>query len=105
MAILDFIILTAAEAAQAQTLDDDENAAINPRAVDGASPGLGVNLNDSASNYAVGAAVTLTRACVAPKRIVDDPAYQQRCPGLVTFLLTLPWASLETETIFAPPQE
>ena len=105
MATLDFFILAADDVATAQGLDDDDNAAISPRAVDNASPGVGLNLNEAAANYAPGAAVTLTSAYVAPKRIVDDPTYQQYCPGLVTFLLSQPWASLETERIFAPAEE
>jgi len=102
MTMMNYFILTAAERAQAMGLDDDENVAIDPRAVDNASLGTGINLNDIAANYQSGDPVTLTGAYVAPKRIVDDPAYQQYCPNLITFLLTKPWALLENETIFAP---
>lgn len=102
MSMMNFFVLTAAQIATAEGLDDDSNARIVPRPVDNASPGVGINLNDNASGVSAGATVTLTACGVAPKRIVDDPAYQQYCPGLITFLLTLPWCSLETETIFAP---
>ncbi len=102
MALINLFILTEAQSAQAQTLDDDSNAQIAPRAVDNANPGTGLNLNDNATGYAVGAVVTLTGSLVVPKHIVDDPAYQHNCPSLITYLLTLPWASLETETIFTP---
>lgn len=34
--------------------------------------------------------------------LANDPAYRQHCLGLISSLLTLPWASLEAETIFAP---
>lgn len=102
MAIQNFFVMTAAQVATAQTLDDNVNAVIDPRAIDNASPGVGINLNNQASGIAAGAAVTLTGAYVAPKRIVDDPAYQQYCPNLAPFLLTLPFCSLEPETIFAP---
>jgi len=46
--------------------------------------------------------VTLAGNFVAPKRIVDDPQYATYAPGMVALLLTLPWAMLEAETIFAP---
>lgn len=102
MSVINFFVLTAAQSTQAMTLDDNANARIEPRAVDNSSPGVGINLNDQASGFAAGATVTLTSRYVAPKRIVDDPAYQQYCPNLITFLLTLPFCSLESETIFAP---
>lgn len=63
------------------------DVAVEPRAVDGISPGAGL-----AGKY------------VAPKRIADDPEYLRYAPGMVAFLLTLPYAALDTETIFAPPQ-
>lgn len=102
MPMMNFFVLTSAQRTTAMGLDSNENASINPRGVDNASPGVGINLNDNATGVAAGATVTLTGCYVAPKRIVDDPAYQQYCPGLITFLLTLPWCSLEPETIFAP---
>ena len=76
-------------------------AEIDPRVVDHGSPGAGLNLNDNATGVALGEAVTLTGTYVAPKRVVDDPAYPS---NMKTFLLTLPWASLENETIFAPQE-
>jgi hypothetical protein len=103
MSMMNFFVLTSAQSAQSMLLDDDANTRIEPRAVDNASPGVGINLNDQASGVAAGATVTLVGNFVAPKRIVDDPAYQQYCPALITYLLTLPFCSLETETIFAPP--
>ena len=60
------------------------------------------NLQD-ADGIAPGATVALTGKYVAPKRIVDDPEYITYAPGMVDFLLDLPWCTLEVETIFAPP--
>lgn len=40
-------------------------------------------------------------ALVAPRRIVDDSEFLTYVSAMVTFLLTLPWCSLETKTIFA----
>lgn len=104
MPIMNMFVLTAAQGAQAQMLDDDNNMTIEPRAIDNASPGVGINLNDTASEYAPGTVVTLENCFIAPKRIVDDPAYQQYCPALIAYLLTLPFCSLESETIFAPAE-
>lgn len=95
-------ILTPAQRAAALGLDADFVAEVDPRAVDNASPGTGLNLNDNAADYQPGDPVTLTGAFVLPKAIVDDPLYATNCPDLLAFLLTMPWASLETETIFAP---
>lgn len=101
MGMQNFFVLTEAQKATAEAFNGDD-VAIVPRAVDNASPGVGLNLNDNAAGYGPGDAVTLTGTYVAPKRIVDDPEYQTYAPGMIAFLLTLPWCSLETETIFAP---
>ncbi|MEN6536068.1 MAG: hypothetical protein ABFD89_20575 [Bryobacteraceae bacterium] len=42
---------------------------------------------------------------VCPKRMVDDPDCITYAPDLRALLLTLPWAMLESETIFAPIEE
>lgn len=103
--VQNYFVLTEAERTTALTLDDDSNAVLGERAIDNASPGVGINLNDNATNYAPGDPVTLTGTYVAAKRIVDNPDYQNYCPALITFLLTLPFASLENETIFAPIEQ
>jgi hypothetical protein len=103
MSAQNMFILTAAQSAVAEGFNN-ENVAVEPRAVDGANPGAGANLNDAASDYAIGDAVSLTGMFVAPTRIMDDPEYRTYAPGLIAFLRSLPWAALETETIFAPEQ-
>lgn len=102
MTMLNQFVLTAAQRTAAMVFNGDD-VAIDPRAVDNASPGVGLNLNDNATSYAPGDPVTLTGMYVAPKAIVDDAQYKLYAPGMIIMLLTLPWASLETETIFAPP--
>lgn len=101
MGMQNFFVLTSAQRTTAMGYNGEE-VAINPRAVDNGSPGVGLNLNDNASSYAPGDPVTLTGTYVAPKQIVDDPEYATYATGMITYLLTLPWCSLETETIFAP---
>lgn len=101
MSIQNYFILTSAQRAAAMAFNN-EDVAIDPRAVDNASPGVGLNLNPNATGVAAGAAVALTGKFVAPKRIVDDGEYQTYAPGLTTLLLTLPFAALESETVFAP---
>ena len=49
---------------------NDPNASINPRAIDAANPGVGINLNPRAVGFAVGDDVTLVGKFAAPKRIV-----------------------------------
>lgn len=79
-----------------------EDVAVDPRPVDNAAPGIGLNINPDAAGFAAGDVVTLAGNYVAPKRIVDDPEYQTYAQGMIDILLALPWAMLETETIFAP---
>lgn len=100
--IQNMFVLTAAQRTAAMAFNNME-VVIDPRAVDNTSPGVGLNLNDNATDYAPGDPVELTGTFVAPKRIVDDPEYLLYAPGMVTYLLDLPWCSLEPETIFAPP--
>lgn len=102
MTVQNYFVLTADQRATAMTLDTPQFQ-IDPRAVDGDTPGDGLNLNDQSVGYTVGQAVTLAGRYVAPKSIVDDPDYLANAPDLVAFLLTLPWCALEDETVFAPP--
>jgi hypothetical protein len=99
--IQNWFILTAAQRDAAVAFNNDD-VAIDPRAVDNSSPGVGLNLNDNATDYDPGEPVTLAGTFVAPKRIVDDPEYQTYAPGLIALLIGLPFAALESETIFAP---
>lgn len=103
MGMQNFFVLTEAQRTAAMAFNG-QDVAIDPRAVDNSTPGVGINLNDNATDYDPGEIVALTGCYVAPKRIVDDPDYLLHAAGMVALLLTLPWASLETETIFAPPQ-
>lgn len=101
MSVENFFVLTSAQRITAMGYNGEE-VAVSPFAVSNSSPGVGINLNDNASDFDPGEPVTLTGMFVAPKRIVDDPEYLTYAPGMVTFLLALPWATLETETIFSP---
>ena len=103
MTVQNFFVLTSAQRDTVMGWNS-ENCEIDPRAVNNDSPGVGLNLNDNATAYDPGEPVTLTSTYVAPKQIVDDPEYQTYAPGMITFLLTLPWCTLEPEMIFAPPE-
>lgn len=76
---------------------------IDPRAVDTPSPGVALNLNDAATEYAAGNPVTLSGSYLAPKRIVDDPDYLHYVPDMVAYLLDKPFGLVEDETVFLPP--
>lgn len=101
MSVLNMFILTAAQRTAAMAFNNDD-VAIDPRAVDNASPGVGLNLNPAATGIAAGAAVALVGKFVAPKRIVDDQQYVIYAPDLIAYLLDKPWATLDSDTIFAP---
>lgn len=104
MAVTNFFILTTAEKNAANAFNN-ENVAAGGRLIDGSSPGVGLNLNDNATDYDPGEPVVLTGKWVTSKRIVDDPDYITYAPGMVAYLLDKPFATLEPETIFAPPEE
>jgi len=104
MPVTNYFILTTAQKNAASAFNN-EDVALGARAIDGSSPGVGLNINDNAADYAAGAPVTLTGAWVTSKSIVDDPDYVAFAPGMVSYLLDKPFATLEPETIFAPPEE
>jgi hypothetical protein len=98
-----YFVLTSAQRTTATGLDNTEaGVGIAPRAIDSATPGNGLNLNDQAVGFAVGDPITLLGKYIAPYRMVNDPDCLTYAPDLVTFLLTLPSAVLENETIFLP---
>ena len=103
MAVQNFAVITPA---QRETLMgwNGNDVAVDPRAIDNPNPGVGININPDATGYVAGDVVTLAGNYVAPKRIVDDPEYLTYAPDMVTFLRTLPWCMLETETVFAPSE-
>lgn len=104
MSTQNYVILTSAQKDTAEGLDAAPFL-IEPRAIDNAAPGVGININPDADGVDAGDVVTLVGKFVAPKRIVDDPQCLIHCPALATYLLTLPWAMLENETIFAPNED
>lgn len=101
MATQNYFIMTSAQRTTAMALNGVEQQT-DPRAVDAASPGVGLNLNGLATGVAAGVAVDLVGKYLAPVRIVNDPAYIAGVPALVANLNTLPCAILENETVFAP---
>lgn len=101
MATQNYFIFTSAQRTAAMAFNDPD-ASIDPVAVNTASPGSGINLNENADGIDAGDPVALTGKFVAPVRIVNDPAYIANVPGMITYLLDLPFALLENETIFLP---
>ncbi len=100
MTTQNYVVLTGAEREELMLFNNEE-VAIDPRAIDNASPGLGLNINPDAVDYDPADPITLTGCYVVPKVAVDNPEYQQYAPQMVARLLELPWAMLEDETIFA----
>jgi len=106
MSMMNFFVLTAAQgtiATQGGAGWGSGEVAVDPIPVSNASPGVGLNLNDNAVDYEPGGVVVLVDRYVIRKAVVDDPEYATYAPDLIAYLLTLPWCSLEQETIFAPP--
>lgn len=103
MAVTNYFVLTSAERTAAMAWDNP-NVALGGRAIDNASPGVGLNLNDNAANFESGEPVPLVGKYVCDKRIVDDYDYQLYAPNMVAYLLDKPFCLLEPETIFAPEE-
>lgn len=103
MSTQNYFVLTSAQRTTAMGFNDP-SAAIDPRAVDSASPGSGINTNQDATGFDVGDPIALVGQYVAPVRIVNDPEYLPHVPDMVAYLLTMPAALLENETIFLPAE-
>lgn len=101
MTMQNYFVLTAAQRTAVMALNGEEQA-IDPRAIDSATPGSGINTNQDAIGFDVGDAVPLLGNYVAPVRIVNDPDYLSGVPDMVDYLLDMPSAALEDETIFLP---
>ncbi|MGV0817109.1 hypothetical protein [Martelella sp. AMO21009] len=97
--IMNWFVLTASQKSAVEAFNGEALGLIDARAIDNATPGTGINLNDNAIDFEPGDPVTLTGMYVVPKRVVDDP---NQAADAKTLLLTLPWCALENETIFAP---
>lgn len=103
MTTQNYFILTSAQRNAAMAFNDPA-ASIDPRGVDAATPGSGINLNENADGVNAGAPVVLSGKYVAPVRIINDPEYIAHVPDMIAYLSDLPWALLENETIFLPPE-
>ena len=101
MATQNYFILTVAQSVVAMGFNNDE-VGVNPRVIDSASPGSGINTNQDAVGFVVGAPITLIGMRVVPVRVVNDPDYISLASDMVAFLLNLPASILENETIFLP---
>ena len=101
MTTQNYFVLTSAQSTTAMSFNTEE-VAVEPRAIDSASPGSGINTNQDATGFDVGDPINLTGKYVVPVRVVNDPDYLSLVPGMVAFLLTLPASILENETIFPP---
>lgn len=90
MPVQQFIILDGARVTSSRAMNDRQ-ARIEPRLVDTASPGTVV---DQDSNV-----VDLIGKALAPRRIVLDPLYP---PVMKVFLANLPFALVNSDTVFLP---
>lgn len=97
----DFFVLTPEQRDAAMAFNGAQ-VAVDPRAIDGRSPGSGLNTNAAAHGYELDSPVALAGNYAAPASIVNDPAYAAGAPGMIEFLLTLPRCSLDIEAVFAP---
>lgn len=102
MTVQTFCVLTPDQVTAFSAWDNDE-VMLGARLMDGSSPGIGLNVNPNATGYAGGAAVTLAGNSVAPITIIQDPQYAMYDPDLVSALGLVPWATLDSDVIFAPP--
>jgi hypothetical protein len=90
-----YFILTAAQSIGATTFAS-ESVTIDPRLIDGETPGNGINLNEQAEGVALSEAVPLADKYVVPHDILDDLGEAETAA-----MLTLPSAELDDAVIFA----
>jgi hypothetical protein len=107
MATQDWFVLTEAEAETALSFNanpPDGSEELSGRAIDAISPGVGLNLNPDATNYESGEAVSLSGKFVVPRKIVTQgqTIYSEAARS---WLSTLPCATIDNDTIFAPPPD
>lgn len=106
MSTQNYFVMSGAQRVTAMGFNQGQGGvAVDPRAIDSASPGSAINTNQDATGYDVGDPIALVGQFVAPVRIVNDPEYLAQVPDMVAFLLTLPASILENETIFLPPED
>lgn len=98
-----YVVITPALRTALQS--DPAAAWIDPRPIDTASPGIGLNQNPDASGFAGGAVVPLIGNYVQNARIVNDPDYIANAPGIVAAFSAAPWCLLDPQMIFLPPEE
>lgn len=103
MAVINFLVLTEAERNAAAAHDHPE-LQLGGRPVDGASPGIGINLNDNASAFGPGEPVALAGKYVVSKVILDNAEYNAVVPLMIEELADKPYCLLEAESIFAPQE-
>jgi len=76
---------------------------IIPNAVTTENPGVGFNNNDHPTcTVDLGEPIALTGKWLAPYAAVNNPDYLAEAPNLVTYLLTLPAAIVDTDSVFVP---
>jgi len=106
MSTQQLFILTEEQRTQAMSFNNsDVGLGVEPRRVDSATPGSGINLNENAVGYGVGDPVSLIGTYVTGYQLVNDPDYIANVPDMVAYLLTMPAAILEIESIFLPPSD
>lgn len=106
MTTQNYFVLTSAQRTTAMSYNNMvAGIAVDPRAIDSATPGSGINTNQDATDFDVGDPIPLVGMFTCPVRVVNDPQHLLHTPDMVTFLLTLPCSILENETIYLPPEE
>lgn len=106
MTMQHFFVLTATQHTGAIANNPDPMWGIatdGGRIVDSPTPGAGININPTAVGFAVGDEIDLSGTkYVLNYSMVNDPEWLTNGIDLIDFLLELPSAILEAETIFLP---
>lgn len=102
--IANLLILTEAQKETVLSLNPPPpGVRAEPRLIDAVNPGVGINLNDSASAIIAGAVVALTGKYIIPASLINNPLWSS-IPSMIEFCLTLPICMCDTDIIFLPPE-
>ena len=98
--IANAIVLTTAQK-DAAVATEQPYILVGPRAIDNAYPGVGININPLATDYAAGDVIDLSGGkWYVPQCMCSHPDYVVNEP-LMAILRAAPWCIVDSDTIFA----
>lgn len=101
MAMYTLAVFTAAQRTAIMAITPPPGTTVDPRAIDAPLPGVGLNINPDAVGFAPGATVTLVGRYIMNVATIQSPSINQ---AQRNYIQNLPWATLDSDVIFIPPE-